>query len=462
MENQSTASECLLQIEDEAFFAALRAKEYKRLDLSGHQIYFDYTGGNLYPASLVESHCEMLLNGTFGNPHSINPTSARATSLVEAAREKVISFFNAGDYICVFTQNASGALKIVGESYPFEAGTPFVILSDNHNSVNGIRSFCNKKQGITEYVPVRFEDLRIDDEILRNALDKNADYTGNKLFAMPAQSNVSGVKHDLAWINYAQSKGYDVLLDAAAFVPTSRLDLKAVQPEFVSISFYKIFGYPTGLGCLLIKKSAFSKLSKPWFAGGTVDVVSVCYPFHTLEEGHERFEDGTINYLNIPSLKLGLEFIESIGIDRINKRVTHLTAYLLQALTSLRHKNGNEVVHIFGPKNIENRGGTIIMTFKNADGKILPFDIIEAAALKKNISLRTGCFCNPGIDEINSQIASEELKQFYLSKDFKVQYKDLLHLNDKVRGATRISVGIATNEKDIIALLDFIKSYFEL
>ncbi len=462
METQSTASDHLLHIEDEVFFAALRAKEYKRLDQAGHQIYFDYTGGNLYPASLVEAHCEMLLKGTFGNPHSINPTSARATELVEAARAKVISFFNATDYICVFTQNASGALKIVGESYPFESGTPFVILSDNHNSVNGIREFCNKKQGKTEYVPVRCEDLRIEDAVLQNALDKNTTYTGNKLFAMPAQSNVSGVKHDLAWINYAQSKGYDVILDAAAFVPTSRLDLKVVQPEFVSVSFYKIFGYPTGLGCLLIKKSAFSKLCKPWFAGGTVDVVSVCYPFHTLEEGHERFEDGTINYLNIPSLKLGLEFIESIGIDRINKRVTHLTAYLLKALSELRHKNGNEVVHILGPKNIENRGGTIIMTFKNAAGKTLPFDVIEAAAVQQNISLRTGCFCNPGLDEINSQIASEELEQFYLSKDFQVQYKDLLHLNDKVRGATRISVGIATTEKDIIALLDFIKSYFEL
>ncbi len=448
-------------LEDEAFFTALRAREYQRLDHPLHQVYFDYTGGNLYPASLVEKHCEMMLQGVFGNPHSINPTSAKATEMVEAARAKVLSFFNASDYYCVFTQNASGALKIVGESYPFGADTPFVLLSDNHNSVNGIREFCQQKGGNTHYVPVRHEDLRIDETVLKTALEEHAG-KGNRLFAMPAQSNVSGVKHGLEWIAYAQEKGFDVLLDAAAFVPTSRLDLKQVQPEFVSLSFYKIFGYPTGLGCLLIKKTAFEKLCKPWFAGGTVDVASVCYPFHTLEEGHERFEDGTINYLNIPALKWGLEFIESIGIERIQKRINQLTAYLLHHLSTLKHKNGTPVLQILGPKDTQQRGGTIIMTFHREDGSMILFEDIEKAAVQKGISLRTGCFCNPGLDEINSQISGADLEAFYRSKNFKVQYHEMLYYKDKVRGATRISVGIATVEKDIQVLLDFIRHYFQL
>lgn len=461
MEAKVSNSAFQLNIEDESFFHDLREKEFKRLDSSGHHIYFDYTGGNLYPKSLIEKHTEMLLEGTFGNPHSINPTSARATELVAAARAKVLSYFNATeDYICVFTHNASGALKIVGESYPFNADSHYVILSDNHNSVNGIREFCNHKNGHTHYVSIRPEDLRIDDHLLKSTLEAHAD-SNNNLFAFPAQSNVSGVKHDLNWVKHAQDKGYDVLLDAAAFVPTSKLDLKEVQPEFVSVSFYKIFGYPTGLGCLMIKKSVFDKLQKPWFAGGTVDVVSIAYPFHTLEEGHERFEDGTLNYLNIPTLKLGLEFIESIGIERIQRRVENLTAYLLDTLNQLKHKNGEPVVHILGPQNTESRGGTIIMTFNNKDGITIPFDDIEQAAVKKNISLRTGCFCNPGLDEINSKITSEELEDFYKSKDFEVHYKEMIHLNDKMRGATRISVGMATTESDLIALIDFIKEYFD-
>jgi selenocysteine lyase/cysteine desulfurase len=160
----------------------------------------------------------------------------------------------------------------------------------------------------------------INEETLIQHLDKSP-FASNKLFAFPAQSNVSGVKHDMKWIEYAQQRGWDVLLDAAAFVPSSRLDLSIYQPDFVCVSFYKIFGYPTGIGCLLIKNSTYSKLVKPWFAGGTVTLVSVVSQEKFLTSGHERFEDGTLNYTNLPAITYGLDYIESIGIDRINQRV---------------------------------------------------------------------------------------------------------------------------------------------
>jgi molybdenum cofactor sulfurtransferase len=84
-----------------AIFEKLRKEEFSRLDTAGHA-YLDYTGGNLYPASLILKHQKMLLENTFGNPHSTNPTSLRATELVEEARKKVLEFFRAEDYICVF------------------------------------------------------------------------------------------------------------------------------------------------------------------------------------------------------------------------------------------------------------------------------------------------------------------------------------------------------------------------
>ncbi len=66
-----------------------------------------------------------------------------------------------------------------------------------------------------------------------------------------------------------------MLLDAAAFVPTNRLDLSVVKPDFVTVSFYKMFGYPTGVGCLLVRNSALPGLRRPWFAGGTVNFATV-------------------------------------------------------------------------------------------------------------------------------------------------------------------------------------------
>ncbi|MFM7156591.1 MAG: aminotransferase class V-fold PLP-dependent enzyme, partial [Bacteroidota bacterium] len=298
-------------LKHDAFFNSLREKEFSRLDKAGH-VYLDYTGGNLYADSQLAQHQSMLRDQVFGNPHSTNPSSQYATKLAEEARQEVLKFFNAEDYFCIFTQNATEALHIVGECYPFGEESHFVLLADNHNSVNGIREYCKSKNGAFTYVQTYYEDLMIDEEALLRELDGHTDKK-HKLFAFPGQSNVSGVKHDLSWIQKAQDRGWNVLLDAAAFAPTNRLDLKIVQPDFVSLSFYKIFGYPTGVGCLLVKKTSFDLLRKPWFAGGNVTMVAVLSPQHYLHENHERFENGTINYLDIPAVTIGLRFIESIG-----------------------------------------------------------------------------------------------------------------------------------------------------
>ncbi|MCC6371938.1 MAG: aminotransferase class V-fold PLP-dependent enzyme [Bacteroidia bacterium] len=440
---------------DETFFKTLRQKEYAILD-EQNQVYLDYTGGNLYPASLINKHHQMLLGNVLGNPHSTNPTSQKATQLVEDARKKILEYFNAQDYYCVFTQNASGALKIVGESYPFTEKSTFVLLSDNHNSVNGIREFCVNKKGKSNYVPVQYEDLQINHQRLEQIINETPTSNAN-LFAFPAQSNVSGVKHNLSWIKYAQNKGFDVLLDAAAFVPSSKLDLSIHTPDYVSMSFYKIFGYPTGIGCLLIKKSAYHKLIKPWFAGGTVTLVSVVSQNKFLAEGHERFEDGTLNFNNIPAIKTGLEYIESIGIDRISKRVNSLAHYLYNELKKLKHSNGNPIVKIFGPETFENRGGSLIMNFFDANGKIIPFQRIENQCNQKMISIRSGCFCNPGIDEINNHITEGQLSDYFLSRD-KGDYYDMIAYLGTMRGASRISVGLASNKADLDAFIEIVNT----
>ena len=97
------------------------------------------------------------------------------------------------------------------------------------------------------------------------------------------------------------------LLDAAAFAPTNRLDLERWHPDFVDISFYKIFGYPTGTGCLLARKAALQKLRRPWYAGGTITFSSVIGDGHYLTPGPAGFEDGTVNYLSLPAVELGLQ-----------------------------------------------------------------------------------------------------------------------------------------------------------
>ena len=113
----------------------MRRREYGRLDANG-EVYLDYTGGGLHAAGQIESHVELLRSSGLGNPHSNNPTSLAATALVEKARSQVRDFFRtpADEYLCVFTANATAALKLVGESYLFEPGGTFALTSDNHNT----------------------------------------------------------------------------------------------------------------------------------------------------------------------------------------------------------------------------------------------------------------------------------------------------------------------------------------
>ena len=435
----------------------LRKRDYSRLDAREH-VYLDYTGGGIYAESQIQKHQQLLHDNVYGNPHSSNPTSLAATHLVEGAREYILKFFNADpdEYLAIFTPNASGALKLVGESYPFPNGR-YLLTFDNHNSVNGIREFAHARGAEVTYIPVVLPDMRVDASQLELELARPSK-AGHNLFAYPAQSNFSSVKHPLEWIEKAHAYGWDVVLDAAAYVPTSKLDLGKVKPDFVPISFYKIFGYPTGLGALIARKSALAKLHRPWFAGGTITVASVQGDKYYLADGAAAFEDGTLDYLNIPALEIGLRHIESIGYDVIGERVKTLTGWLLENLTSLKHSTGVPLVRLFGPNSTDGRGGAITVNFYDKNGVAFDHRFIESEANKVNISLRTGCFCNPGAGEIALGISRVELDVCFT----RPEHKDVMSLDEfrkcidgKSSGAVRISVGMVTNFNDVQALLTF-------
>ncbi len=435
----------------------LRKTEYARLDKHKH-IYLDYTGGAMFALSQIEKHMRFLSDFVLGNPHSSNPSSKLATEFVEETRNYILNYFNAkDDYYCIFTKNATEAYKIIGESYPFDRDSHLLLSMDNHNSVNGIREYAKTKGATFEYIPLLKPSLFLDEDLLFAKLENYPEKT-NKLFAYPAQSNVSGVKHPLEYVTLAKKQGWDVLLDVAAFVPTNQLDLSAINTDFAAVSFYKIFGYPTGIGCLFVKKDKFCKLRKPWFSGGTITLSSANYDGHFLKDAHERFEDGTLNYLDIPAIKVGLEFIKNIGMDKISTRVQCLTQWLLQELSLLCHSNQNKLIHIFGTTDMERRGGTIAMNFFDNGGFNIPFWEIEEKANKHNISLRTGCFCNPGQDETNNNITYSDLESYFTGK-LHGDYFEMLESVNKYRGSVRISVGSITNFNDVNSFVQFAKSF---
>ena len=439
---------------------ALRASEYGRLDAQ-HQVYLDYTGAGLHAESQIRQHAELLNRAVFGNPHSASPTSLGMTRLVEQARQAVLAWFNAaGEYTAVFTQNATAALKHVGESYPFARGSSVLLTADNHNSVNGIREFACAEGATVAYAPLTTPELRVDRERLRELLSR-ADLAANNLFAYPAQSNFSGVRHPLDLVNEAHDAGWDVLLDAAAYVPTKRLDLAAVKPDFVAVSFYKMFGYPTGVGCLLVRNAVFSKLRRPWFAGGTVNFATVEGRRHILSPGEAGFEDGTLNYLAIPAVEIGLRHLASIGMETIETRVRCLTGWLLAQLLDLQHTNGRHMVRIYGPVTSAGRGGTVTMNFYDPDGHLIDYRRVEELAGKEGISLRTGCFCNPGAGEAAEGLTEDDVAAAMReSPDMTMPrfLQFITHRDGKSAGAIRVSLGLASNFADVESFIRFAAS----
>ncbi|MGW1618873.1 aminotransferase class V-fold PLP-dependent enzyme [Streptomyces sp. NPDC002172] len=435
-------------------FAELRTREFGYLDEGGHT-YLDHTGAGLPPRSLVMGSARRITGGLFGNPHSESPASRASGLLLDEARQAVLRHFNAdpGEYAVIFTPNATGALRLVGEAYPFTGDSRLVMSLDNHNSVNGLREYARARGAASVYVP----GLHIDERRLLAALSPPGPGKGaGGLLAYPAQSNFTGVQHSLDWIAAAQAHGYDVLLDAAAFAPTNVLDLSRHHPDFTAVSWYKVFGHPTGVGSLIARRAALARLRRPWFSGGTIYAVSAQAQWHVLAADEAAFEDGTVNFLSLPDVTAGLAWIDGIGMDRIHAHVTALTGQLLTGLRALRHSDGSPLVRVYGTDRPDAaRGGTVALNVLGADGRVVDERVVTRDSAAHGISLRTGCFCNPGAGEEAFDLPLTRLRS---AADTQVasldEYLELLELPSA--GAVRVSLGVSSQPRDIEAFLAFV------
>jgi selenocysteine lyase/cysteine desulfurase len=440
-------------------FAALRNSEFSRLDAAGHA-YLDHTGATPYPISLVHRHAGFLGREVLGNPHSENPTAFRSTTLMERAQASVLRFFDAdpAEYAVCFTANATAALKLVGESFPFGRGSRFVLPMDNHNSVNGIREFALRGGAVVHYMPLDVE-MRLADPAGHLP---PASPGSRSLFAFPAQSNFSGVRHPLELIGLAQRLGYRVLLDAAAFVPTHELSLRTVRPDFVPVSFYKMFGYPTGVGALIARRDALAQLSRPWFAGGTVETVSIVAQMHVLRQGLAAFEDGTPDFLAIPAVADGLALLEEVGMDSLTGHVEDLTRVMLDGLRELRHADGRPGVRVYGPDSLIDRGGSVAFNVLDREGRVVWYDDVVRGAAAHGISLRGGCFCNHGsVESAFGHPAAETRRCLEATRHGFTIARFAACMRGLPLGAVRASVGLASNQSDVERLIQFLAEFIE-
>ncbi|RHY03968.1 hypothetical protein DYB25_014071, partial [Aphanomyces astaci] len=233
------------------------------------------------------------------------------------------------------------------------------------------------------------------------------------------------------------------------------------KPDFMVMSFYKLFGYPSGLGALLIRRSSAPYLAKPYHGGGTLAA-----SFPTLLDAsrphaatHRRFEDGTLPYLSILACTSGLQSLRNLTMPAIQRHVAALTTYAWHALTALRHANGARVCTIYGTHHRDPDAGSIIAcNFSTPDGAWVGYSEFSTLAALHNIHVRTGCFCNPGACQAHLGLTTDEMLAHMAQGHVCGDAMDIIH--NRPTGAIRVSFGYMSTQQDVDAFIMFVATYF--
>ena len=180
------------------------------------------------------------------------------------------------------------------------------------------------------------------------------------------------------------------------------------------VSFYKIFGFPTGLGALIMTRQAAERLSCTYFGGGMIEVCDAKSSYKRIQKSlTDRFEPGTLHFLGIVAVQHGLRQVRKQGMLAIKEHTFRLAQRLYVSLKGLKHLNGRQVCEFYG----EHESGDIdlqgpIVTFNALDdsGAYISHKEVSRLASLCNIQIRTGVFCNPGAGQKYLGTTLEDLK----------------------------------------------------
>lgn len=448
---------------------SIRDMEYPHLN---NETYLDHAGTAIYARSLVEESSKALLSGLYGNPHSKSPSSERTTDLIHKTRLKVLEMVNADptDYDVVLTANTTAAVKLVGEGLSsLECNTRYTYLSDSHTSLVGLRNLAD------DYHPVESE-FEMEQQILtQNYSNNNNNKRSVDLISWPCQSNFSGKRYPTKkWLKRIAMAGKHnknntyTLIDAAAISSTCPPDLSNNNdcgPDFVVLSFYKIFGLPD-LGALIINKRIQHRgffSNRVYFGGGTVESLTVSENFSPRKkELHSCLEDGTLPFHSILTLSIAFDIHYRLygGFDNISNHTAILTQYLYDSLRQLLHHNGQPLCVIYGVDSLdtETQGPIISFNLKTSRGEWIGYSDFESVAASNHINIRTGTLCNTGSTCQFINLSEESIIQNHANGHICGDDEDVI--NGLPTGVIRASLGACSSVHDVDRLVQCLTEYY--
>ncbi|CAF3361653.1 unnamed protein product [Rotaria socialis] len=471
------------------------------------RIYLDHAGTTLYSQSQLDAHFHQLRTLTLNNPHSEQEDS-KSLLLIQECVELILSIFETSSryYSIIFTLNATHACQLLSSLFPFSSQSEYAYMIDSHNSLIGIRQQVKLKGGSFSIISHPLQIYNKENDSNNNWSFRCMGHSASSpspnvessdpyycLFATPAENNFNGLRSPLdelvrPFINARDNQLKDfpipvhrspseachwlTLVDCAKYLSTKPFSLSSYPVDFVVLSFYKIFGYPTGLGALIIRNESLKLLNKEtYFGGGSVEYVSP-YDDSRVEykSGINGFIHGTIPCTTILSLHHGFQLITNkLSYKSISLHTQCLIDYCRNEMLKLNYSNGQRLCLFYDARSnllIENGysyGPILNFNLFNIYGQFISCRLIHRIATNHNIILRVGTFCTPGASQAylgsSKSFENDHECRRGLFCGTNADGDDVLDSGRQPLGSIRLSLGWMSRYEDIQCWIHFLRQF---
>ena len=343
-------------------------------------VYLDNAATTQKPLCVLDAMRDEYLNVNANVHRGVHYLSQQATDLHEAARERVRQFIHADKTEeIVFTRGTTEAINLVAASFcesQMQEGDEVLVTEMEHHSNIVSWQLQAMKRGIkVRHLPIT-DDGRLPsvEDIARQLTERT------RLVSVAHVSNVLGTVNPVAdIISMAHERGIPVLVDGAQSAPHMKIDVKAMDCDFFAFSGHKMYG-PTGIGVLYGKEEWLEKL--PPYQGGGEMIDKVTWEKTTFERLPFKFEAGTPDYVATHGLATAIDYMESLGLDAIQRHEQELTRYCMEQLQTI------DGMRIYGPMDASKKDAVVsfnVGTIHHLDmGTLLD---------RLGIAVRTGHHC---------------------------------------------------------------------
>ena len=303
-------------------------------------VYLDNAATTQKPLCVLDAMRDEYLNVNANVHRGVHYLSQQATDLHEAARERVRQFINARKTEeIVFTRGTTEAINLVASSFcesQMQAGDEVIVTEmEHHSNIVSWQLQAMKRGIVVKHISIT-DDGTLDLSTLTSQLSAKT-----KILSVAHVSNVLGTVNPVEEIiRIAHSHGIPVLVDGAQSAPHFKVDVQAMDCDFLAFSGHKMYG-PTGIGVLYGKEEWLEKL--PPYQGGGEMIDKVTWEKTTFERLPFKFEAGTPDYVATHGLATAIDYIESVGFEAIQQHEQELTCYCMEQLQTI------DGIHIYGP-----------------------------------------------------------------------------------------------------------------